>query len=114
MFKRKPGKVYKRLERKPWTKRVSKKAKLNRKRDKVTKQTFIDNPFCEKCGSHFNLRRAHRKKRRFIGNDDPEYFEVVILCEKCDVALEHGGHERLFEETTKLIQQRDTRWNDPP
>lgn len=61
--------------------------------------------FCEKCGSSFNLRFGHRYKRRFI-NTLEELEMVALLCERCDTDLEYGGHERLYWEITKIIEQR--------
>lgn len=60
---------------------------------------------CEKCNSGWNLRFSHRRKRRFITTED-ELRTVALLCEKCDTDLEYGGHERLYTEITKIIEQR--------
>jgi hypothetical protein len=63
---------------------------------------------CEMCGSGLYLGFAHRRKRRFITDDD-ELTQVALLCVTCHERIEHSSHEEMFEAITSLIEQRESR-----
>lgn len=65
---------------------------------------------CEICGGTFALSFAHRKKRRMI-SDEQELRYVVLLCQKHHEALEHSGHENMYEAITKIWEDRNNRLN---
>ena len=67
--------------------------------------------FCEMCGRRDYLSFAHRLKRRFI-TDEVELKMVALLCMSnpdgigCHNELEHSSHEKMFEEITRIIENR--------
>lgn len=60
---------------------------------------------CELCASGFALSFAHRRKRRFITDDD-ELRVVALLCQPCHEKIEHSGHEAMFDAITAIIDAR--------
>ena len=68
--------------------------------------------FCERCGTTFNLRFCHRYKRRFITTME-ELRTVALLCERCDTETEYSGHQNLYDEITRIIEDRKELWIEP-
>lgn len=60
---------------------------------------------CEKCNGNFALSFGHRLKRRYITTTE-ELTTVALLCQICHEDLEHGGHDRMYDEITRIIEAR--------
>lgn len=71
------------------------------------KKNFEENGIvrCEKCGGTFALGFAHRLKRRFI-TTEAEMFTVALLCQMCHEKIEHSGHDAMYAEITRIIENR--------
>lgn len=70
--------------------------------------------YCERCGSHWNLQMAHRFKR-FDIKTFGELCTTVKLCGECHRYCDEVlSHSEMFAELTRIINERETRFQDAP
>ena len=73
---------------------IGKRGKMNIEALKRNKSNFLSRGItrCERCGSDYGLRFAHRKKRRHYSSVDElsDFNEVLLLCIRCDSVSEYN------------------------
>lgn len=60
---------------------------------------------CEECYGTFGLAFAHSKKRRFIQTDE-DWMDVALLCQPCHERIEFSGHDNMYAEIKRIIDNR--------
>lgn len=86
--------------------KASEKAKYQRE-VKAYFARIYDVPQCEICGTtEPPIDFAHARKRRYVLTRE-DYHDVAMLCRFHHLDLEHGGHDRMYEEIMRIKANRE-------